>query len=74
MVVIGDFNGDGKLDAMVGAAYPHQTSWLLLGKGDGTFRKPMVFSGDGPLAGPWVSDFNNDGKLDLIDGHLFQQE
>ena len=69
---IGDFNGDGKLDLVIpglgqsayGAA---QVAWyVLLGKGDGTFRNPSTipFTGIMPLS-VVAGDFNGDGKADL---------
>jgi VCBS repeat protein len=56
--VIGDFNGDGKLDLAFG------TLGVALGNGDGTFQAPKFSSGSGfPVA---VGDFNGDGKLDVV--------
>jgi hypothetical protein len=62
-VVVGNFNGDGKLDLVVANAGSNNVS-MLLGNGDGTF-KPALNSGvpgPGALA---VGDFNGDSKLDL---------
>jgi hypothetical protein len=55
--ILGDFNGDGKIDAFSG-----QT--LLLGNGDGTLKGN--FASFVPAQGPTlVADFNQDGKPDL---------
>jgi hypothetical protein len=66
--VVGDFNGDGRLDVVAGFAYysGYSALMVLLGNGDGTF------SWNGSLATfPFsfsaltAADFNTDGKLDL---------
>jgi uncharacterized repeat protein (TIGR01451 family) len=63
-VVVGDFNGDGKLDIAVANSVDGSVS-ILLGNGDGTFKAATVFTaGNGP-ASIAIGDFNNDGKLDL---------
>jgi hypothetical protein len=76
-IVSGDFNGDGRLDLIVGstnANYPETTHelWLLLGNGDGTFGAAIptgnAFSGSGPIA---VGDFNADGRPDLAVSRFF---
>ena len=60
--VVGDFNGDGKLDL----AWPDSNGILntALGNGDGTFQ-PAVSSGL-TFVPQFAGDFNNDGKLDLV--------
>ncbi len=61
-IVVGDFNGDGKMDI---ALLDHPYISILLGNGDGTFQAPIdndSFVEPGWLA---VGDFNNDRKLDV---------
>jgi hypothetical protein len=54
-VVLGDFNKDGKLDAVVGGQ-------VLLGNGDGTFRTTTTFV----TAIAAAADLNGDGNLDMV--------
>src|SRR5271169_6130362 len=71
-IVVGDFNGDGKLDLAVSNSCPASgcgssvtsTVSILLGNGDGTFQKHVDYPVGSP-AGLAVADFNGDGKLDL---------
>jgi hypothetical protein len=62
VVIMGDFNGDGKPDLFIGGAGP--TS-LFLGKGDGSFSQ-TTFTLPAGFAISTAADFNNDGKTDLI--------
>jgi hypothetical protein len=63
-MVVGDFNGDGKLDLAVTDASANAVL-VLLGNGDGTFQPPVAIAvGNQPMA-IVLGDFNNDGKLDL---------
>ncbi len=69
-LAIGDFNGDGKLDAAIAVPLPISGTFgvaVLLGNGDGTFQpNPATYSlslGPSALAS---ADVNKDGKLDLV--------
>jgi hypothetical protein len=58
-MVVGDFNGDGKLDFAV------SDGLLFFGNGDGTFQDPITvpnMTGNYMLA----ADLNGDGNLDLV--------
>ena len=60
-IVVGDFNGDHKLDVAAGGS-----SALLLGNGDGTFQ-PWVSLGASGID-TVTADFNGDGRPDLALG------
>jgi hypothetical protein len=73
-VVVGDFNGDGRLDLAVANTCGNDPSCnslatlsILLGDGTGNFTLASS-----PVTGGWplslvAGDFNGDGKLDLAD-------
>ncbi|MFZ0817532.1 MAG: VCBS repeat-containing protein, partial [Candidatus Sulfotelmatobacter sp.] len=62
-VVVGDFNGDGKLDL---AVLTSDFVAILLGNGDGTFQAAVDYGTPGRSSSVAVGDFNGDGKPDLV--------
>jgi hypothetical protein len=70
-LVVNDFNGDGNPDLAFCDRSYNSTGriGILLGKGDGTFQKPVYYStrlGTGNLFSFTAGDFNSDCKTDLI--------
>jgi hypothetical protein len=74
-VAVADLNGDGKLDLAVattgsgcGGGCPKGLVAVLLGKGDGTFKKAKTYNTGGFDAIGWVAiaDVNGDKKPDLL--------
>jgi hypothetical protein len=70
-VAVGDFNGDGKPDLLVGNQCNNQVCAVgavevLLGLGDGTFRGVGTYGTQGEGAKVAVGDVNGDGKLDML--------
>jgi FG-GAP-like repeat/Abnormal spindle-like microcephaly-assoc'd, ASPM-SPD-2-Hydin len=70
---IGDFNGDGKLDAAVLVVVNSASLNLLLGNGDGTFQNPLALAAGNYPTSLSIGDFVGDGALDLVGGNLFLQ-
>jgi FG-GAP-like repeat len=81
-VAVGDLNGDGKPDLVVGNCgtirvdtnnsncfgYDHGTVGVLLGNGDGTFQQVVTYpSGGYGVSSVALSDVNGDGKLDILE-------
>jgi uncharacterized repeat protein (TIGR01451 family) len=63
-LVIGDFNGDGNLDVVVGSSSAGGAC-VLFGKGDGSFGALTVYAAGSSVTSLAVGDFNGDGKVDL---------
>jgi hypothetical protein len=73
VVMVGDFNGDHKLDLVTveESGYCHCIS-VLLGNGNGTFQEPAINTlPPAPPVALGLGDFNHDGKLDVISVGLF---
>jgi len=72
-LAIADFNNDGKPDVAVSDCGSGQFTCetigsvsVLLGKGDGTFKRPAIFNSGGQTSvGVAVGDFNRDGWVDI---------
>jgi hypothetical protein len=64
-IVVGDFNGDGKLDLAVADFGSHGVS-VLMGNGDGTFQPPVEYSTPALASSMAAAELTGDGKLDLV--------
>jgi hypothetical protein len=65
VVALGDFNGDGRQDALLGANLVSQDLRIALGTGDGTFGPPFTIQTGTRIGRLAAADFDRDGRLDI---------
>ena len=61
-----DFNGDGKLDLLLGSCCGLATTSILLGKGNGTFQAEQILQVAESPAQIAVGDLNADNRPDIV--------
>jgi hypothetical protein len=68
-LVLGDFNGDGKID-LAAANFGSDEVAVFPGKGDGAFALPRKFTTGSAPIGLLAADFNGDGHPDLATANV----
>jgi hypothetical protein len=65
---LGDFNGDGNLDAVLGADQFAAGSWIFFGDGNGGFAHASIAGLGNPVnfSNIVVGDFDNDDDIDIF--------
>jgi hypothetical protein len=65
-IALGDANGDGKPDVLIGACCGNTLASLAFGNGDGTFAANYGLSIGPSTSAVGFADLNNDGRPDLL--------
>ena len=75
-LAVGDVNGDGKPDLILGPYGSVSQITVMLGKGDGTFPQSVITTIDHVVDSPGVvvTDYNGDGRADLFIASTIQNE
>jgi flagellin len=68
--ILGDFNGDGSTDIIIGGQDTSQSYVSLRNNGDGTFAMVGSFALSDAFRSGQLKDLNGDGRADLIIGHI----
>jgi FG-GAP-like repeat len=64
LVVVGDFNGDGKMDVALTRLFSNSIS-VFFGANEGGFKAQSAYSVNGTITGMAAGDFDRNGRSDL---------